>query len=823
MNSLWQDIRYGARMLRKNPGFTLIAVMTLALGIGANTAIFSVVYGVLLRPLPFPQSGRLVALSERSPNFPTVSIAYPNFVDWQKQQMVFDHVGIYQRASMNLTGEADPLRLQGALISSGAFNALGVQPIAGRFFNEEDDKPGAANVTVISYGLWQKRFGGQSDIVNKSISLNGEPATVVGVMPQSFSFPASVDLWASLGPQLGNLGLHIQDRGYHSGWFGVARLKQGVTLAQAAAGMQVVAERLEREYPENKNQRVRIDPLINNYVRGVRRAMLMLVGAVGLVLLIACANIANLMLTRATARQKEMAVRAALGAGKTRIVRQLLSESVLLALLGGAGGLVLARLGLPLILALAKDSIPRAEAVSLDTTVLFFTVVAATITGILFGLVPAWQASRVDLQTTLRKTARGATSGRARMREALVIVEFALTLVLLVGAGLLLRSFQHLQQVNPGFNGERVLSLRFDLPERKYTTENSRSHFYQALMEKVRPLPGVVTVGVASRIPLDATDRFQTVFFVEGRPVPGPNEVQLVDLSMVSPDYFQTVGIPLIRGRSFNDSDDRSHLSTKDVSQDSGERWMQGLNKIIIDEEFAKRFWPNADPIGQRVKLPWGPKGPSLEVIGVVGRVKADQLSDPGKFVQGYLPYQQAPRPGMAVLVKTSLDPEALVGSVRQQVQSLDPEQPVYNVKTFSEIRDRSIAPQRLNLALLGNFALLALVMATVGIYGVLSQLVLQRTQEIGIRLALGAQLRDVLRLVLKDGMKLALIGVAIGLAGCLALSRLLSRFLFGVAPTDALTLVSVSSLLIVVALLASGIPARRATKVDPLVALRYE
>lgn len=821
---MFHDLRFGIRMLWKNPGFTLIAVLTLALGIGANTAIFSVVYGVLLRPLPYPESNRLVWLSEQSPNFPSVSIAYPNFVDWQKDQTVFTHLGLYLRASMNLTGgDREPSRLQGAFLSSGTFAALGVQPIMGHLFGEEDDRPGASGVAIISHALWQNRFGGQADIIDKPISLNGQTATVVGVMPPGFAFPSAVDLWASLGPQLGNAGLHYQDRGYHSGWFGIARLKPGLTLAQASAGMDIVAQALEEQYAPNKNQRVRIDPLISNYVGGVRRAMWTLFGAVGLVLVIACANIANLMLTRAIARQKEMAVRAALGAQKSRLVRQLLSESLLVALAGGAVGLVLARLGLSIILSLATDSIPRAEAISLDSSVLLFAIGISVATGILFGLVPALQASRVDLQTTLRKTSRGTTAGRTRLREALVMAQFALTLVLLVGAGLLLRSFQHLQQVDPGFSSERVLSFRFDLPELKYSTEDSRSHFYETLLKNMRTLPGVKSAGIASRIPLDPSDKFPSPFLIEGRPAPPPNQLQMAELSVVSADYFQTLGIPLIRGRSFNDSDDRSHLSKKDLSSDAGQRWMDGINKIIIDEEFAQKYWPNSDPIGQRVKLQWGAKPPVAEVVGVVGHVKLDQLSEPGKFVQGYLSVRQAPRPGMAVLVKTTLEPVSLAGSVRRLVATLDKDQPVYNVQTLSEIRDQSIAPQRFNLALLGNFALLALVLATVGIYGVMSQLVLQRTHEIGIRLALGAQMSDVLRLILKDGMKLTAFGIAIGLAVALALTRVLTSFLFGVTATDAFTYVGVSAVLILVALLACLIPARRATKVDPLMALGCE
>jgi putative ABC transport system permease protein len=825
MENLWQDIRFGARMLRKNPVFTLIAVMTLALGIGANTAIFTLINGVLLRPLPYPEPDRLVWLSERGPSFPSISITYPDFVDWLDQQTVFDYLGVYQPQSLDLTRSGDPLRLDGAFVSSGAFAALGVQPIVGRSFSANEDKPGAVPVALLSHALWQSRFGGRADIVNQSISVSGVTVTVVGVMPPGFNFPAHQDLWVSIGSLVGDPGLHYQDRGYHSGFFGVARLKTGVTLAQASARMDVIAQNLEREYPgSSNNQRVRIEPLIDNYVSDVRRTMWILLGAVGLVLVIACANVANLLLTRATARQKEMAVRAALGAGKTRMVRQLLSESVLLALLGAVLGVLFARLSLPLILVLARDSIPRAETIVLNTSVLVFAVVVAVVTGVLFGIVPAVQASKVDLQHTLRKSLRGTTAERALLRKYLVTGQFALTLVLLVGAGLLLRSFQRLQRVNPGFSGEQVLSFRFDLPKQKYPSEETQSHFYQALMEKLRALPGVRSVSVSSRIPLDATDSWQATFLIEGRPAPPAGEIPIMDLSVVSPDYFQTLGIPLLRGRSFNESDDRTHLKERDLGAvDAGERWMAGLDKVIVDETFARQHWPNADPVGQRIKLPWGPHGPVLEIVGVVGRVKLDQLSNPGKFVQFYLPFQQGPRSGMAVLLKTSLPPDSLIAAVRQQVQQLDPEQPIYKVQTLSEIRDRSIAPQRLNLALLGNFALLALVLATVGIYGVLSQLVLQRTQEIGVRLALGAQVSDVLRLMLKDGMKLALIGVAIGSVAAFGLTRLLSSFLFGVTPTDGLTFVAVSTLLLLVALLACYIPARRATKIDPLVALKYE
>jgi putative ABC transport system permease protein len=820
---LFQDLRYAFRMLRKNPGFAIVSVVTLALGIGINTVVFSVVNGVLLRPLPYPSADRLVWLSERNSMFPTVSISYPNFVDWQKQQSVFEHIGIYKPVSLNLTGNSDPQRVQGAFMSSGAFAALKVQPIIGRFFNDEDDKPGAPGIAVISQALWRNRFGGRTDIVDQSISINGQPVLVVGVMSPGFNFPGAVDLWLSLGPELGNPGLHYLDRGYHSGWFGVGRLAAGTTLPQAATAMDLIAVGLEREYPSNKSQRVRADSLIDNYVSGVSRAMWILLGAVALVLLIACANIANLMLTRASARHKEIAVRAALGAGQARIVRQLLSESLLIALIGGATGLVLARLGLPLVLTLANDGIPRVEEISLDTYVLLFAVGIACLTGMLFGMAPAWQTSRVNLQSSLlQKTTRVVTSASMRINKGLVIFEFALTLVLLVGAGLLLRTLHHLNQVDPGFTGERVLSFRFDLPQKKYQTEESQSQFYKALLEKLRVTPGVTATGVTSRIPLDPTDSFTSSFVIEGRPEPPANELPTVDLSVVSPGYFQTVGIPLIRGRSFNDSDDRSHIRERDLSEvDGGLRWMAGLNKIIVDEEFAKRYWPNSDPIGQHVRFPWGPEPPILEIVGVVRRVKLDQLADQNTLPQAYLPFEQGPRSGMAVLVKTTVAPDALLSGVRREVSLMDPEQPIYGVTTLSDIRDRSIAPQRLSFALLFSFALLALALAAVGIYGVLAQFVQQRTQEIGVRLALGAQLRDVLMLVLRDGMQLAVTGVAIGLVASLALSRLLAHMLFQVSPIDLPTFSAVSMLLLLVALLACLVPLRRAIKVDPLIVLR--
>jgi putative ABC transport system permease protein len=824
MQTIWQDLCYGGRMLLKTPGFTLIAVMTLALGIGANTAIFSVVNAVLLRPLPYPESERLVWLSERSPKYPTMSISYPNFIDWRAQQTVFEYIGVFNSGSYNLTGRGEPLQLTGVSISADAFAALRVQAAVGRLFNNEEDKPGAPPLVVLSHELWRDRFGSDPGIINQSITLGGRAYTVIGVMPSGFMFPSKVAIWTPLGP----LSSHPdwQNRGNYPGLHGVARLKPGVTMEQARAEMDTLAMRLEQQYPDtNRDHRVRIDSLLDNYVSHSRLALWTLLGAVGLVLLIACANVANLLLARAATRQREMAVRIALGATVWRITRQLLTESALMAAAGGVLGLLLAQWGVPLILAMGRDAIPRATGIGLDTNVLAFTVVIAVLTGIIFGLAPAWQSSHLDLQGVLKETARGTAGGRALLRQWLVVAEIALTLVLLVGTGLLLRSFHRLQQVNAGFSTERVLSFRLDLSPQKYDKEDQKIAFFQSLQERLKALPGVQEVGFASQVPL-SPNGWQPQFAIEGQPLPPPNERPSMDLTAASPDYFRTMGIPLLRGRYFTEQDNREHLRGHDLSSLSdGERWAAGINVIIVDEEFARRYWPNEDPIGKQVRLPWGPRMTvvGMTVVGVVARVKLTRLNEQGGFVQAYFSALQAAGTDRTVLIKTTLEPEKLAAATFQQVFAMDPGQPVYDVQTLGELRRRSLAPETLNLGLLGCFAAVALLLAAIGLYGVISNAITQRTQEIGIRIALGAQSRDVLKLVVGQGMKLALIGVLSGLAAALALTRLMKSLLFAVSATDPLTYIVIALLLTAVAFLACWVPARRATKVNPIIALKYE
>jgi len=809
-------------MLLKTPGVSIIVIVALALGIGANTAIFSVVNAVLLRPLPYDRADRLVFLNEKSPVLDEMSISYPNFTDWRVQNQSFEKMGVYNRGSYNLTGAGEAERIVTAQMSADLFSVLRVNALHGRVFTNDEDKPGAAPVVVLSYGLWQRRFGGQTSILNQAITLNGKSYTVIGIMPQSYAYPTRAEMYVPVGQLSDQPGW--QQRGNHPGLYGVARLKPGVTIEQADADMNTIAANLEKQYPDsNPGNRVRLRPLMEIFVVDVRRALWVIFGAVGFVLLIACANIANLLLARATARKKEMAIRTAVGASRWRIAQQLLTESVLLSLIGGAIGLMLARWGVELILYVSPDAIPRSREIGLDWTVLAFTVGVSFLTGILFGLIPAIQAGEVDVHETLKETGRG-TTGRQWLRSSLVVLEVATTLVLLIGAGLLIRSFYLLKKVNPGFSHEHLTSFSVSLPEKKYANEEARSTFYNTLLENVRALPGVESAAAASGLPL-GNNGWQTSFTIDGQPPPERDRTPLMEACVVTPDYFRAMNIAVLRGRVFTDRDDRSHLAGQDLSKLNEElREMAGLKSIVIDEEFAKRHWPNEDPIGKRVRIGGADHdNPLLEVIGVVGRVKMESLNQNSDRVQGYLAFNEVPFGDMTVLIKGASDPNQLISSVRNAVKSIDPDQPIYNPLTMDDIRAESVAGERLNLTLFSLFAGIALVLAIVGIYGVMSYSVTQRTHEIGIRMAIGARPRDVFKMILGHGMKLALIGVVIGLVGAFALTRLMATMLFGVEPTDATTFAGISIILITVALLACYLPGRRATKVEPTISLRYE
>jgi len=822
MNTILQDVRYGVRMLIKTPALTFVVILALALGIGANTAIFSVINAVVLRPLPYDHAEELLFLNERSPVLDEMSISYPNFTDWRNQNHVFEKIGVYNRNSYNLTGYGEAERILTAQVSADLFSALRVNAAVGRLFTNEEDKPGAAPVVVLSYALWQRRFGGQTNIVNQSLTLNGKNYAVIGVMPPDYAFPSRVEMWVPVGQLSGDP--NWQQRGNHPGLYGVARLKPGTTPAQAQADMNNIAANLEKQYPDsNTSNGIRIRSMMEVLVGNtVRDTLWILFGAVAFVLLIACANIANLLLARATARRKEMAIRAAMGAGRWRIARQLLAESLLLAIIGGGLGLVIATVSIKFILYVSPTAIPRSREIALDWRVLVFTIGVSLLTGILFGLVPAIQAGEVDVHETLKEAGRG-TSARHWLRSSLVIVEVATTMVLLIGAGLMIRSFYRLENVNPGFSYEHLTSFTVALPQKKYATEEQRSEFFNRLVENLRTLPGVQSVAAASGLPL-GNNGWQTSFVVDGRPQPPPGQTPLMEACTVTPDYFRTMDIPLLHGRYFTPQDNRSFIADRDLSKaNEGERLIAGSNVIIVDQEFARIHWPNEEAVGKRIRFGNDPKAPVLEVVGVVGRVKMESLSDDSNRVQGYFSFSQIPFGGMTVIIKGNGDPNLLIASARAQVKAVDPDQPIYNIRTMDEIRGESVAPQRLNLMLLSIFAGIALVLAIVGIYGVMSYAVTQRTHEIGIRMAIGAQPRDVFRMIMGQGMLLTVAGLVAGLLGAFGLTRLMATMLFGVKPTDPATFAGVALLLTLVALIACYIPGRRATKVDPVDSLRYE
>ncbi|HXU39692.1 MAG TPA: ABC transporter permease [Blastocatellia bacterium] len=800
METFFHDMRYGVRMLLKNPGFAVVAIIALALGIGANAAIFSVVNTVLLRSLPYPDPDRLMVLREtKLPQFPEFSISPGNFLDWQKQNTVFEKLAAIQSSAYNFTSDAtDPERLRGARVSAGLFEMLGATPARGRTFRDDEDQPGQ-NLAILSSALWKRRFSADPNIVGQSILLSATSYTVIGVMPPSFQFPdRDTELWTPIGFS----AAQAQQHGAHY-LSVIGRLNPGVTLAQAGAEMSAIAGRLAEQYSgSNAGWDVNIVPMQEYDVRDIKPALLILLGAVALVLLIACANVANLLLARATARQKEIAIRTALGASRWRVVRQLLTESVLLALAGGAVGLLLALWGTDLLLALAPEDLPRVKDVALDGRVIAFTLSVTLLTGIIFGLAPAWQASRPNLNETLKEGGRGTTGGHHRVRGSLVVTEVALALVLLVGAGLLIRSFYRLQQVNPGFNTKNAMAVTVSLPGKKYAQPDQLAAFYTQLIEKVASLPGVVATGASQTLPIQGD--YLLGFNIQGRPPAAPGEDKSTNYYAVTPDYFKSMGIPLIRGRVFTDQDRKDSPRV-----------------AIINEEMAKRYFPDEDPIGKGINVTNGPET-FREIVGIVGDVKQYGLAQP-TTLQTYEPFSQNPFSGMTLVVRSENNPAGLTSAIRTQVLSIDKDQPIARTRTLEQLVSDSVAQQRFAMLLLGTFGAVALVLAAVGLYGVMSYAVTQRTHELGIRMALGASTGNVLKLVVGQGMVLALVGVGIGLGAALALTRLMSNLLFATGAADPVTFVGISLLLAGVALGACLVPARRAIKVDPMIALRYE
>lgn len=801
MQTLFQDLRYAGRMLVKTPGFTAIAILTLALGIGANSAIFSVVNAVLLRPLMYRDSENLIRLYEGLPQGGTGSVSAPNLKDWREQNTVFAEIAAYQYGNFNLSMQDQPERIVGANVSSEFFDVLGTPAQLGRTFQKGEDQPGSNRVVVLSDALWRRNFAGDPNLVGKNISLGGENFSVIGIMPAQFKFFAS-QMWVPLvftEKQLASRGSHAFNA--------LGRLKPERTLSQASEEMMTIARRLEQQYPDQqKNRTVKLVALQEDNVRLIRPALFLLLGAVGLVLLIACTNVANLLLARATSRRSEIAIRSALGAKRGRLIRQFLTESVLLSLLGGVCGLLLAKWGTDALVSMATGYLPAMTEISLDWRVMGFTLGLSLLTGILFGMAPAMHISKTDLQDAIKDGgSRGGSSRGNWIRGLLVVAEVAAALILLVGAGLLLKSFMRLLLVDPGFRTENVLTMRITLPDGKYKSAEAMAGFYRQLLERVAPQPGVEASGVINLLPVLQAG-YNGEFQIVGQEPDTSGKPPLVEIRTVSPDYFRALGVPLVSGRTFDARD------------------QQGSEPVaIVNQTFARRLIPNQDPLGKYIK---DDEGPGIKIVGVVGDVKQFGLIAP-TIPELYTPYTQPPGPGatqtMTLVVRTFGDPEALGPALRKEVLSVDPAQPVYEVQTMQAVIGKAVSYQRLNMQLLGIFATLAMILAVIGIYSVLSYQVSQHTREIGIRMALGARRWHVLRLILREGLTLTIIGVVVGVAGAFALTRLLASLLFGVTASDPLTYVMVSLLLIVVALLACILPARRATKVDPLVALRYE
>jgi putative ABC transport system permease protein len=796
------DFRYALRQLIKAPSFTIVAVLTLALGIGACTAIFSVVNTVLLRPLDNPDPDRIVIIRETNfPKFPEFSVAPPNYIDWEKQAKSYEYLAAYGRAALNLTGEGEPQRLIGVKVTAHYFDVLGAKPILGRMLLPEEDAQGKNHVVVLSYGFWQRVFGGARDVVGRSIQLNGEPYQIVGVAPYVGLAP-TVDVWTPMAFKPEEIANAARGGHYINVW---GRLKPGVTFTHAKAEMEVIAAQLAVQYPDaQKGWGIFMMPLQEYLVRDVKPVLYTLLGAVGCVLLIACANLANLLLARATARHREISIRAALGAGRGRLIRQLLTESVVLAICGGAAGVFVAACGLDLLLALAPTSLPRSGEIRLDNGVLLFSLGLSILTGLLFGIAPAWLAARTDVNEALKQGSRGSTEGgaRGRLRAALVVSEVTFALVLLGGAGLLARSFMQLTHVDPGFVPQNATVMRLALPEKKYAQPEQQIAFADALLARIQNLPGVQSAGMTQSIPL--LNDYSLSFTIEGRAPVAPDQEPSCNYYSVSPDYFRAMGIRLIRGRLF-------------TAQDNGKT----PPVAVINETMVRQFFPNEDPMGKQIRIGTDTKS-VREVVGIVGDIKQYGV-DKTAMSQVYVPFPQDPFTQVNLVVRTSGSPAAMLGALRPAVHAVDQDQPVGEIRPLEEILADTISRQRFAMLLLTVFSSVALVIAAVGIYGVMAYNVVQRTGEFGIRMALGAQQRDVLRLVLAQGGKLIGLGLGIGLLATLAASRAMRSMLFNTSAYDPLTLAGITLILGAVALIACFFPANRATKVNPIEALRAE
>ncbi|HSS19135.1 MAG TPA: ABC transporter permease [Pyrinomonadaceae bacterium] len=810
MQTFWQDIRYGARNIVKRPGFTAIVLATLALGIGASSAIFSVVNSVVLRPLPYPQGDRIVALQELDQNGKKVQVTPANFLDWRAQNTVFEQLAAILTRPANLAFSDQAERVDLAMTSANFFTVFGVTPASGRLFQLSDEQPGHAPVIVVSHALWQRRFGGDNSLVGKPITLDGNSYTVIGIAPAGFRYPDKTDVWLPpyrLAPTMTEQMDPTQVRGFGM-LAAVGLLRPGISVRQAAAEMETITARLRQEYPATNNRRFnRVLSLHEHLVGDTSSMLLLLFGAVGFVLLIACANVANLLLASAASRQKEMAIRAALGASRLRVIRQLLTESFMLAVVGGALGLLLAFWGVALMTKFLPRDFPRLAEITLDWRVLAFTFVASIFTGVLFGLAPSLQISRTDVQESLKESGRGASAGRHnRLRSLLIVSEVALSVVLLVGAGLLFRSFMQLQAVNTGFTSQQVLTVRLSPAGSNYRRDADYIKFYEGVRQRVSTVPGVDSVGLINTLPLDKGP--QAGFQIEGRPPLTTDKWPGGNYRTVSSDYFRTMNVPIVQGRSFNDRDVENAPLV-----------------VIVNQALARRDFPGEDPLGKRISL--GANSVTRQpvwwqIVGVAADVRSLEIRDEAT-PEFYLSALQDSFPNMSLVVRTTVEPTGVVAAVRQAAAEVDKSAAVSDAQTMEHIVSQAVTQPRFNFFLLGLFSGIALLLSAAGIYGVTAYSVTQRTQEFGIRMALGAQVGDVLRMIIKQGMVLISGGIVVGLVAAFALTRLLRKLLFGVSVTDPLTFVAITLTLAFVALLACYIPARRATKVDPLEALRYE